>query len=247
MRLTVATLWLLVAGALSAGVYWLFLNTPESTVWMLIASTLLAAVFVAGVGVTVSGAVAIWSSDRARAAVAPALRSIPAIVPALLVVAIIWWAASRVDTWLALRNGQISAWFIARFGWADVSWLFASIRYAGLWLRWIVAALLAASLIGSWQASGARAMAQLAWVRRALRPRALLLATVWFLVLIALPWLYLVPWRPASLPPTSVELVFIGAKLSLSAVLAAVGVALIIREVVIPNAPRTPEEAAQAA
>ena len=43
----------------------------------------------------------------------------------------------------------------------------------------------------------------------------------WFAVLIALPWLYLVPWRPAGLPATSIELAFIVAKLSVTAILMA--------------------------
>ena len=72
-----------------------------------------------------------------------------------------------------------------------------------------------------------------------LRPRhgalgALLVATVCFVVLIAVPWIYLVPWRPKELPASSVEAAFIAAKLSLSAVLFAIGAALIAREASAP-------------
>ena len=72
-----------------------------------------------------------------------------------------------------MRSGQISAWFIARFGWDDVSWLFTAIRYVAQWLRWVIAALLALSLMAGFVAIGWRALAQAAWIRRALRPRAI--------------------------------------------------------------------------
>ena len=79
-------------------------------------------------------------------------------------------------------------------------------------------------------AVGWRALAQAAWLRRALRPRAIAAATLWFGGLIALPWIYLVPWRPQALPPTSIEFAFIVAKLSVSAILFAVGAALMTYE-----------------
>jgi hypothetical protein len=62
------------------------------------------------------------------------------------------------------------------------------------------------------------------------------LASLWFVVLIALPWGYLVPWRPAWLPPTAAELAFSVVRLSIAATLVAAGTALIIRE----GSPRTP-------
>ena len=248
MRLALAALWILICGALSAGVYWAFLNTPESTVWTVIASAILAIVFLALAGTTVAGAILMWTDGITRSSIARALRSLPSIVPAAAIVAALWWLSARLDTGVALRSGQISAWFIAQLGWADVSWLFAAVRYVGLWIRWILAAVLAVSLMGGVMAIGARALTQLTWLRRALRPRALLFATVWFVTFVAIPWRYFVPWRPAALPATSVELAFIITKLSLSAILFAIGAALLIREAIggAPP-PRDPREAAQAA
>jgi hypothetical protein len=248
MRLAAATLWILIGGALSAGAYWAFLNTPESTVWTLIASAVVTVVFLGLLGATITGALAVWVNGLARASITSAVRPIPSIVPAFAIAAMMWWLFARIDTWVAMRSGQISAWFIAQLGWADVSWLFTAIRYIGLWFRWIVAALLAVSMMSGIMTIGLRALTQPAWLRRALRPRALVLATVWFVTFIAAPWSYLVPWRPAQLPATSVELFFIIAKLSLSAILFAIGAALIIREAagVVPP-PREPKEAAQAA
>jgi hypothetical protein len=60
--------------------------------------------------------------------------------------------------------------------------------------------------------------------------RRVALASLWFVILIVVPWAYLVPWRPAGLPASSVEPVFIGAKLLIAAVVIACGAALIVRE-----------------
>jgi hypothetical protein len=84
--------------------------------------------------------------------------------------------------------------------------------------------------MSGFMAIGARALAQAAWLRRALRPWALLVTTVAFVVLAAVPWNYLVPWRPASLPATAAEMAFIVTKLSVTAVMFAVAAALLIRE-----------------
>lgn len=247
MRLAAATGWVLLGAAATGLVYWGFLNTPESTVFALIASALLALLTLALAGFTVNGTIALLTDGLSVTGLARAARRLPSVIPAALIVLVLWWVASRVDTWVALRSGEINAWFIARFGWSDMSWLFTAIRWFTTWLRWVMSALLALSLMAGIVSAGWRAAAQAAWLRRALRPRALLLATVWFVALIVLPWTYLVPWRPRWVPPTSVELVFIMVKLSLSAVLHALGVALIAREAlrVLPNP--TDSESAQVA
>ncbi len=248
MKFFVAIVWILAGVAISGGVYWLFLTTPESTVWALITSAVLAIVALMLAGFTITGAIAILSNGISRATLMRAMRAIPSIVPALIIVLIIWWMTIRVETWFGMRNGQINAWFIAKFGWDDVSWLFRLIRYTAMWFRWIVASMLALSLMTGFVIVGARAIAQFAWLRRALRPRALVLSTLVFIVLIALPWKYLVPWRPAGLPATSIEMAFIATKLSVAAVMAAIAIAVMIREAsgTVPP-PRDPREAAQAA
>ena len=70
---------------------------------------------------------------------------------------------------------------------------------------------------------------------RLFRVTALLVSTVWFVALIALPWFDLVPWRPKLSPRSSIEFAFIAAKLSVAAILCAIGAALIRHE-----ASRTP-------
>ena len=230
MRLALATLWIMVGCVLTATVYWAFLITPESTVWALIMSAMLAIAALALVGLTATGAIAMWWHGASIAGVTRALQSIHGVIPAAAIVWGIWWVVHRAEIWIAMRSGQINAWFIARLGWDNVSWLFTAIGMAADWFRWVIGALLALSLMAGFVAIGWRALAQPAWLRRALRPRAIAAATLWFGGLIALPWIYLVPWRPESLPPTSIEFAFIVAKLSFSAILFAIGAALVTYE-----------------
>jgi len=77
---------------------------------------------------------------------------------------------------------------------------------------------------------GWRTLTGMRWVTRALAPLSLGIATIAFGVLIAAPWTYLTPWRPEGLPATSIELAFIIAKLSVTALLMASGLALIVRQ-----------------
>ena len=247
MRFALATIWILIGCAINGGIYWVFLNTPESTVWALGASAVLAVVIAFIDALTVTGALTIWIDGFSRGSVVRAVRAIPSIVPASLIVVLIWWMTLRGETWVGMRSGQISAWFIAQFGWAEIAWLFTGIRYLAIWIRWVLATMLALSLMAGFVAVGVRAVAQLAWLRRAVRPRALFFATLWFVVLIALPWIYIVPWRPAGLPPTSVEVVFIAVKLTLCAIMFAAAVALMVREASGAVPPRDPDAAVRAA
>lgn len=248
MRLVLVALWLLAGTAISAGIYWEFLVTPESTIYALIASSLLAIVALILIGVTITGAIAIWSNGLSRSTLTRALRTVPSILPGLAIVWLFWWITLRAETWFVMRTGPINAWFIAQFGWSDVSWLFRGVHYVAMWFRWIFAPMLALSLMSGFVLAGSRSMTQAAWVRRALRPRSLIFASLLFIVMIALPWKYIVPWRPDSLPPTSVELAFIAIKLSLTSIMAALAIALMIREASgAAPPPRDPHEAAQAA
>jgi hypothetical protein len=136
-------------------------------------------------------------------------------------------------------SGQISAWFIVRFGWADPSSFFTSMVWSGRWLQYVLGPMLALSLLGSLLA-GEWAADRWRWLARACSPFRLTASTVWVAVFIATPWLYIVPWRPRNLPPSTIELGFVVTKLAVVAVLAAVGLALVIRE----SAPLTTEATA---
>lgn len=230
MRFVVAIVTLLVGAGIAGSLYWTFLNTPESTVWTLAASAVLVVLALVAAAITVNVVIEIWSHGPSRSGLGRAVRALPSALPALVIVLGLWWLTLATERWVAMRSGQISAVFIARFGMADISWLFSGIRYLAVWIRWVIAALLAVSLMAGFLSVGWTAVRQAAWLRRALDPRAIIVATVTFVVLIVLPWMYLVPWRPRGLPPTAAELAFITAKLAVSALLFALGTVIIIRE-----------------
>ena len=230
MRLVSVTLWILAGAALTGGAYWSFLVTPESTVGALAASSLLiiTAAFLAAV--TVGGAILGWRDGLSASHLRTTITGVPAAVPGALVVFAVWWLVGRATDSVTIYSGHINAWFIASFGWDDVSWLFTGIAWFSVWLKWVVAPMLALSLMASVLVAGWRTLTGMRWVTRALAPLSLGIATIAFGVLIAAPWTYLTPWRPEGLPATSIELAFIIAKLSVTALLMASGLALIIRQ-----------------
>jgi len=227
-RLAEVTAWILAWGVLTGATYWAFINTPESTIWALALSAVLAIVSLALLAITVTGAIAAWSSGLSRDTLRRAIARMPAIVPAVLIVVLAWWLVGRMHGWVAAHSGEISAWFIARLGRSDISALYTALDWAVWWVRWLLVPMIALSV-----AAGA--------VGRGVAPLRLAMATNWFLLLVAAPWAYLAPWRPAGLPPTSVEPVFIGVKLAATALLMATGFALITREAArAPSRPDTP-------
>lgn len=230
MKLIAVTLWVLAGAALTGGAYWAFLITPESTMGTLAVSVLLFLTALFLIATTISGAIVGWRHGISPSHLRSAISGGPAIVPAALVIALVWWLVGGFTDRVTIYSGQINAWFIATLGWADVSWLFAGVRWVALWLKWVVAPMLAVSIMAGIISTGWRALAGAGWIRHALMPTHLGVATLLFAVLVAAPWVYLTPWRPAGLPATSVELAFIVAKLSVTALLMAIGVALIIRQ-----------------
>lgn len=227
MRVALATIWTLVGAAMTGGAYWMFLGTPESSVPALLASALLAILAIVLAAFTINGGIEILARGLSGAGVLRALRATASVLPAAAIVLLAWWVTTFIESWIAMRSGEIAAVFIARLGWSNIDPLLTTIRYVAIWVRWVIAALLAVSLMSSVLSIGWTALTEGAWLRRALRPRAVAAATVWFVVFIALPWMFLVPWRPQNLPPTWAEFAFIAAKLSLAAVLAATGAVLI--------------------
>ena len=230
MRLVSVTVWILVGAALTGGAYWSFLITPESTIGALVASALLivtAAIFAA---LTLSGAIVGWRHGLSISHLRAATAGVPSAIPAATVAAVMWWLVGSATDQVTIYSGQISAWFIASFGWDDVAWLLTGITWLATWLKWVVAPMLALSLMSGILADGWHTLSGVRWITRALTPLPLGVATVAFGVLVVAPWVYLTPWRPKGLPATSLELAFIIAKLAVTAVLMATGVALIIRQ-----------------
>ena len=230
MKLAAITLWILAGATLTGGAYWTFLITPESTVGSLAVSALLLGIAFFLLAVTVSGAIQGWARGMSPSIFRSAITGVAAIVPAVLVFAAVWWLVGSVTDRVTIYSGQINAWFIARFGWSDVSGLFRAIDWAAIWMKGVAAPMLALSLMGAITLTGWQSLTPAAWLRHAVSPLRLAPATFWFALFVAAPWTYLAPWRPEGLPATSVELVFIIAKLSVTGVLMAIGAALMIRE-----------------
>ena len=238
-RTLAGTTVVMLGGALVSGaIYWGLLNTPESTVWMLVLSVVLAALFAVVAALTIGVVLLAWSGHEwSRALVVRAARGLPACVPPVLLVALVWSLVLLGTTWVEAHSGEISAWFIARFGWSDVQWLFTTLAWIAWWLRWVVAPFVAlvwwrSILVGGWRPTGAL-------VREALRPAGVLLATAIVLLLVWMPWTQLAPWRPRSLAPGTMELVFVAGKLGIVVLLSAIGWSLVARTAAI--SPRATE------
>ncbi len=223
VRVALITAWL-IAGQLFVGaLYWRFLATPESNTMMLLISAALVLAMVLVAGVTLGSAILTSASLSINRAVWGAPWIIVAVVPALVV----WWLVSRADAWLAAQSGEVAAWFIARLGWADVSWIMRALDYVSLWLRAVVAPLLVIALFGALLVRGRAALAQLRWIGRALRPSTLVVSTLAFALLIALPW-QLAYWQPPGLPDTWMQPAAASVRLLAIALLFTVGWAIMI-------------------
>jgi len=236
MRLVTVTLWILLGAALTGAAYWSFLITPESTIWMLIVSAVLLLTTCFVVSLTLAGVIVGWRDGVSAGMLRTAIAAVPAAMPAALLVGAIWWATSSVADVVAINSGPINAWFIATLGWDDVSWLFTGIDWLASWLKWVVAPLLGLAMMGRITLGGWPELAGLTWLRHGLAPINLAVATLLFAAFVAAPWIYLAPWRPTSLPATTVELVFIIVKLSVVTVLMSTGAALIIRQATLRGA-----------
>jgi hypothetical protein len=226
--LAATTIWLLAGAGAAGAVFWAFLSTPESNIFTLALSAILMLVLFVVAAVTVNGAVLAWHQRGwSMGIIGGAVRGINAFVIPVLLVAIVWALAVLAVAWVERRQGEISAVFIARAGWSDVTWLFTAVEWAAWWITWVAAPLLALvwlrrALTGAWRPG---------WqlLQHALSPLRLAVATAAFVALIYLPWVYLVSWRPQFIPADTMELLFVGVKLGLFALLAGAGVALIIR------------------
>jgi hypothetical protein len=230
-RLVRTALWLLVGAAAVFGLYWLLLNTPESNVPALIASALLGVSIVVVAAVVVNAALGLAGGARFGASLRAAVKNLHWVIGAVMPAGLLWWAILRADRWLLDHSGEINAWFIARFGWADISWLFRAELWVSRWLRWSLVPLIALTLARALIDGGLRELAG-RW-RRVLGWRSVAIGAVAFVVLMALP-LPLVGWRP-RLPPSWLEPTAAAARLAVVALLWATGAALLVLLAVAPQ------------
>lgn len=225
--LAICTAWILAGLAVTGGLFWTFINTPESTVWTLAASAMLLLAMYCVISLTWSGALLGWSRGWSGPALGRATRGIAAFLPPLLLVGAAWWLVGIALAWVNAHAGEIGAWFIVNLGWADVRPLLSAVNYAGNWLRMVVVPFAALVWLGVLLDRGWRPLLDRASMRRAFSPRGLFIATVVCLATIILPLSYLTYWMPRGLPVSWVEPAFAAVKFGVMGVVAAVGLSVI--------------------
>jgi hypothetical protein len=219
--------WITAAAVVLAAMYWTFLYTPESNVATLTVSTLLLAAMLVTAAIAVNGALVLATGVSLQSVLPPAVRTVPAFIATALPVALLTLLMLRADGWIARHAGEISAWFIARFGLADVTVLFRVESWLSAWLRWVVLPVTGLSALAAILQTGIGGIRRSAWLARAWHWRMLLLSTAVFVLLIALPWRAAF-WQPHGLPPTWIEPALAGLRLVAIGVSIAVGCALIV-------------------
>jgi hypothetical protein len=225
-RLLMIAACLALGFAIVAALYWLFLNTPEANLLTLAASVVLILAMVVVGGMTVNMAILIAQRNALRSTVLRSARGLVWFPIALAAVVLIWWDVLTTDAWVSRHSGEISAWFIAQFGWADISWLFTTEAWLSRWLRWAFAPIVALCLLNELLADGAHALVRTRWIRRVLHWRTLGVATLVFVGLYAAPW-QLTEWRP-ELPATTVEVYVAAARLGIAGLAIVVGSAILV-------------------
>jgi hypothetical protein len=227
--LAAITSWLLAGHGLAAGATWGLLLIPESNIAMLLLSLLTAIVIVILVGLVETTALLAWT-DRStrglagwRARLLDAGRRLPAFLAGLTAFALLWWLTARIDSWWTLHRGEIDAWLLVTFAWTDATPLHAVVG----WITWSIRYVLGLSIALSLVLRGIRALNRPDWLLDALGPIRLAAIAICLLVLVMLPW-QVAEWRPARLPATWVEAMFVVAKLGAIALVAHVGWALVL-------------------
>jgi hypothetical protein len=230
--------WLALAAPTLAGLYWLFLNTPESNALTLaLSAALMLAIIIAG-AIAVNTSVLLAAGGGWASSIRAAMRGIPWFVVAAIPVVVTWIVITRADSWILRHNGELSAWFIARFGWADISLLFQAATWLSRWIRWVAVPVAALCLLAALLQRGSGALSRTVWLRHAWHWRTLVLASIVFIVFLALPW-RLTAWRP-ELPATWVQPAVAGLRLATVFVLGLMGCSLLVT-LAIPARPTPPQ------
>jgi hypothetical protein len=223
-RLLRTAAWLSAGAVIVFGLYWLLLNTPESNVVALASSVVLVLLMAVAVAFFVNASLNVAAGVGLGQTLAAAARGVHWVVVTAVPAALLWWAIVRADRWVLDHSGEINAWFIARFGWADISAIFKAEMWASRWLRWSLIPLVSLALLGA-LLDGGLAGVVARW-RRALGWRSLAIAAASFVLLIAVP-LPLVDWRP-QLPATWVQPAVAAARLGAVAALWIAGATLLV-------------------
>lgn len=229
MRALAESTAVILAGAgMAGGLFWAFLNTPESTAITLAISLVLVVALLTVLGATFGVTLTAWGGGWRILRRETLVRGVIYFVPALLLVVVGWLAVGSAIGRLTARSGEISAWFLVTFDWQDVRPLIRAAVLFGEWLRWVVipfAALiwLGRAIAGRWQTA-----APYAWRPQASAAVRLLLVTAIAALTLWAPLAYGLYWMPRSLPQTWIEPAIAAAKLSAIAIVSAIGLSVII-------------------
>ncbi len=226
-RLAEAAAWLAASGLMAIGLYWAFLNTPESRVTTLALSATLVLAMILVVAIGASATVLFVLGQSRGSSIAAGARRAYWFVTIAVAAAALVWAVFQLDAWVMRHAGEISAWFIATFNLPDVSLLFRAESYLSLWLRWVVIPSGLIAALASALTKGGHALVSTTWMRAAWRWQTLAMATGAFLLLIVLPW-YVVAWRPTMGVPVSMQALVAGIRLLATGVAMAVGAAIML-------------------
>lgn len=227
-KLVAVLAWLLAGHALVFGVFWALVRVPDSNVLMLGASALLLVVLVVvAATVEVTAAAWLWPGMPFRQALAEGTRGVVPAMVAALVFAASWWAADVLEASFAARRGEIDAWFIATLDTTRTAWVASVVAALAFLVRWIVGVAAAVAIVHAWIAARWAGLLGLHWVPRAVSRYQLGLTALAMVVLVALPWAA-VYWRPPGIPPTSMQLLFVGAKLGTIALAVHIGWVLVL-------------------
>ncbi len=239
--------WLVMGHAILGGLYWLLLQIPESNVLMLTASAVTAAMILIGTGIVSGTGLAWWPGSGFGAAAGAGVRRAAWVVPALAVFGLFWFITSVITARHAGHATEVDAWFLATFGWTDVSWFHTAFAWVLWFIRYVVGAGLALALLAAAVHGGARAVIGLRWIPRAFHWQTVLVTTFAWLIGVYLPWQFVVPWRPASLPASWVQPAFAALKLGLVFVLMNAAWAIVLRRAAGQAGPAVPAPAPAAA
>jgi len=198
--------WLAAGHALLFALYWLLLRVPESNLLMLGGSGAIVVALIVLAGWIEGSASRMLTGEPVppgKAAMVHAMRSgVRSVVPfigAVVVFVAAWWLVGRLDLWLDAHRGEIDAWLMARFGWADASRLHGAAAWLLAFLRYSVGLSLALALFAEASRGPVRSFPS-RWLQSSFSPLRLLQLTALLLLFFWLPW-RVVYWRPGWLLP----------------------------------------------
>ena len=227
-RIVAVTGGLLAGHLVLAGIYWAFLQLPESNVAMLAASALLVVLLFAGMTGIQGQALLQFATDlpwRQRAS--QALKDPRPFMAAVLVWLVVSWLCGWVERRHEAHRGEIDAWLIAHADWTNTSWMHRTFEWILHGVRYVAGTSLAVGVLAAGVLGGLADVARLHWIRRALGVRRLAAVGLVVAALIWLPWRAMW-WRPAFLPPGVIEPIAAALKLAVLAIVIHAGWTLIL-------------------